>query len=319
MKIPDRSRHRAYCITLNNYFEHDRQNLETLVERGIAKYVCFQPEKAPGTGTRHIQGYVVFQNARTFSGAKAIIGEGAHIEVARGSSQANIEYCSKDESRDTEAGFGFIERGNREDVLGTGSGGGTRTDLAVVAASLRTGATLSQIAEDHPASYIMYTRGIHSYAQLSLPKRSHKTIVHWYWGPTGTGKTRLACEESPDAYWKSSAHQWYDGYDGLADIIIDDYRCSFSTFNELLRLLDRYPYQAQVKGGTIHVNAKRIFITAPKDPRSMWQSRTEEDIAQLERRIEVVRYFGVDENIPEPVLNEAPAVIHGFDPGVALL
>lgn len=302
----DRTRHRAWAFTLNNYTDDDRRRLESIGEGGIVKYLCYQPERSPTTQTPHLQGYIVFRNARTFGGARGIIGTTAHIEVARGSCEQNVEYCSKDESRDTTAGFGFVEFGDRESASGTGCGSGSRTDLAVIAKRLRDGASVQEIAQDHPASYIMYTRGVCSFAQLVVPKRSHKSIVYWYWGPTGTGKTRAASEESPDAYWKSSAHQWYDGYDGLSDIIIDDYRPSFSTFNELLRLLDRYPYQAQIKGGTVQVNAKRIFITAPKSPADMWASRTEEDLAQLTRRIENVKYFapGGGENNAEPVLIE---------------
>jgi hypothetical protein len=304
-----RTRHRAWAFTLNNYSDDDRQRLERIVDSGIGKYVCYQPERSPSTGTPHIQGYVVFTNARTFGGARGIVGSTAHIEVARGSCEQNVDYCSKEDSRDTEAGFGFIEFGDRDAVQGTGCGSGSRTDLAIVAKRLRDGATVEEVAQDHAASFIMYTRGICSFAQLVVPKRAHKSIVYWYWGPTGTGKTRAASEESPDAYWKSSAHQWYDGYDGLSDIIIDDYRPSFSTFNELLRLLDRYPYQAQIKGGTVQVNAKRIFITAPKCPADMWSSRTEEDLAQLIRRIEHVKHFkpNGNENNPEPVL---------IDPGI---
>lgn len=89
-------------------------------------------------------------------------------------------------------------------------------------------------------------------------------------------------------------------------MIIDDYRASFCQFNELLRMLDRYPYQVQCKGSTVQFNAKRIFITTPKDPRETWSSRTSEDIAQLERRIEFVKFFG-----PEP-----EARVDNFNPGV---
>jgi hypothetical protein len=74
-------------------------------------------------------------------------------------------------------------------------------------------------------------------------------------------------------------------------------------------LLDRYPYQAQIKGGTVQISAKRIFITAPKSPADMWVSRTEEDLAQLTRRIEHVKYFK-----PEGVINNPQPVI--IDPGV---
>lgn len=291
--MPTRSpRHRAFCFTCPNYNEANRELLDSLCGDGIARYVCYQGELAPSTSTPHLQGYLVLANPRTFDGTRELLGPRFHLEIARGSAEQNIEYCSKSESRDPDCGFEFVEHGDRRSVIGTGSGSGTRTDLAVIAKRLRDGETEAEIAEDHPASYIMYTRGIRSLAQQYIPRRSHKSIVYWYWGPTGTGKTRAASEESPDAYWKSAAHQWWDGYDGLADVIIDDYRASFCQFNELLRMLDRYPYQVQVKGSTVQFNAKRIFITSPKDPRETWSSRTEEDVAQLERRIEHVKFFG---------------------------
>ena len=305
--MPTRSpRHRAFCFTCPNYNETNRECLASLERDGIARYICYQGERAPSTDTPHLQGYIVLANPRTFDGTRELLGPRFHLEVARGTTEQNVEYCSKSESRDTQCGFGFVEHGDRESVIGTGSGSGTRTDLAVVAKRLRDGETEAEIAEDHPASYIMYTRGIRAFAQLHLPRRSAKSIVHWYWGPTGTGKTRLASEESPDAYWKSAAHHWWDGYDGVSDVIIDDYRASFCQFNELLRLLDRYPYQVQCKGSTVQFNAKRIFITTPKDPRETWQSRTSEDIAQLERRIEIVKFFG-----PEP-----EARVDNFNPDV---
>lgn len=290
-------RSRAYCFTCPNYNDVNREHLAGLERDGFAKYVCYQGERSPTTDTPHLQGYIVLSNPRTFNGTRELLGARFHLEIARGSAEQNIEYCSKSESRDADCGFEFTEHGERSGIIGTGCGGGTRTDLAVLAKRVRDGASEAEIAEDHPASYIMYTRGIRSLVQLGIPKRAHKSIVHWYWGPTGTGKTRLASEESPDAYWKSSAHQWWDGYDGLSDVIIDDYRASFCPFNELLRMLDRYPYQVQVKGSTVQLNAKRIFITTPKDPRATWASRTDEDIAQLERRIENVKFFGP---VPEP-------------------
>lgn len=45
--------------------------------------------------------------------------------------------------------------------------------------------------------------------------------------------------------------------------------------------------------------ARNIFITAPKEPKAMWDTRTEEDLAQLTRRIDVIKYFGPE---PEPVI-----------------
>ena len=289
--MPRALRYRAYCFTWNNYGEQSRTHIESLYSTGSARYIVYQPERAPTTGTPHLQGYVVFANAITENGARQRFGQGVHVTAARGSCEENYTYCTKEDSRDGSVDFGVTEHGDRSQVIGTGSGSGTRTDLELVAKRLRDGATERDIATDYPASYIMYTRGIRTFAQQFVHKRRDKSIVHWYWGPTGTGKTRSASEESPDAYWKSSAHQWWDGYDGVSDVIIDDYRCSFCQFNELLRLLDRYPYQVQIKGGTVELCAKRIFITAPRAPDVMWENRTEEDLAQLMRRVDVIREF----------------------------
>jgi len=74
-------------------------------------------------------------------------------------------------------------------------------------------------------------------------------------------------------------------------VIIDDYRKDFCKFSELLRLLDRYPLRLQIKGGTVEFVARHIYITCPLAPIAIWESRTEEDIAQLTRRIEEVRNF----------------------------
>jgi hypothetical protein len=286
------SRNRAYCFTCNNYTEESRDILAGLDEDGTTKFIIYQPERAPSTGTRHLQGYIVFSNPRTHAGVRVLLGPQFSLQVARGDCESNVAYCSKEESRDTDAEFGVIELGDRESALGTGAGSGSRTDLERIAKRIRDGATESDIAEDYPASYIMYTRGIRSFAQLKVPRRRDPPTVYWYWGPTGTGKTRSASEESPDAYWKSASHTWWDGYDGIADVIIDDYRCDFCKFSELLRILDRYPYQLQIKGGTQQLNAKRIYITAPRPPAEMWASRTEEDLGQLLRRITEIKYFG---------------------------
>lgn len=298
--MPRQERFRAFTFTCNNYDQERRDGLAQLVESGSGRYICYQPEKSPTTGTPHLQGYCVWSNAITAAGARLRL-VGCHVEPAKASFEKNYAYCSKEESRDLSAGFGFTEHGDRSDVEGTGSGSGTRTDLNRVAKRIRDGATESDIAQDYPASYIMYTRGIRSFAQCFVRKRRDKSIVYWYWGPTGTGKTRLASAQSPDAYWKSSAHQWWDGYDGVSDVIIDDYRCSFCPFNELLRLLDRYPYQAQIKGGTVELSAPNIYITAPKSPADMWASRTEEDLQQLLRRIDHTREFKVGDIMPQLV------------------
>lgn len=81
-----------WCFTLNNYTE---DHIAVILEKfcGSIKYFIFQEEKAPGTGTPHLQGFVRFatkKRAGEFIGIKEI-----HWEKCKGSDKQNIKYCSK--------------------------------------------------------------------------------------------------------------------------------------------------------------------------------------------------------------------------------
>lgn len=60
---PRAARHRSFCWTLNNYNEGSLQAIrERLLEHAL--YIAFQPERG-ASGTPHLQGVVVFRNARS--------------------------------------------------------------------------------------------------------------------------------------------------------------------------------------------------------------------------------------------------------------
>jgi len=54
-----------------------------------------------------------------------------------------------------------------------------------------------------------------------IPPRTEPKQCYWYWGEPGSGKTRKATDEHPDAY-KKLAHKWWDGYQGHKTVILDD-------------------------------------------------------------------------------------------------
>ena len=60
------------------------------------KYLCFGKEVGKENGTPHLQGYVMFKYA-VYRPSKYFEQYGnGHFEVARGSAQQNIAYCSKE-------------------------------------------------------------------------------------------------------------------------------------------------------------------------------------------------------------------------------
>lgn len=85
-------RSRNWFFTLNNYTESDIKFFQTLPD---CNYV-FQQEMGE-TKTPHLQGVLMFKNARSLGGVKKIHGR-AHWEVPRCLS-ASVSYCCKSDTR----------------------------------------------------------------------------------------------------------------------------------------------------------------------------------------------------------------------------
>lgn len=275
------SKSRHYCFTWNNYPIDWRLRLDEL---GASYY--FIGGEVGASGTPHLQGVISFTNPRSFSAVCKYV-RGWHIEVMRGTIDQAIAYCSKEETRDPDFGEP-VEFGTRPICAGKPGG---RSDLQRVAADVRAGSSISDIADKYPVSVILFNRGIERLINLRAAPRDFQTLVKWYHGPTGSGKTRAASTENPGAYWKSPSNQWWCGYDSHEAVIIDDYRTDFCKFNVLLRLFDRYPMKVEVKGGTVEFRPKVIVVTAPKSPTEMWNLRSDEDLKQLTRRISEIKFF----------------------------
>lgn len=82
---------RRYLFTLNNYTEDEYLAMDTWP----VVYLIVGKEKAPVTGTPHLQGYVVVNQAQRISAMKKLNAR-AHWTIANGSTEQNYVYCSKD-------------------------------------------------------------------------------------------------------------------------------------------------------------------------------------------------------------------------------
>lgn len=213
-----------------------------------------------------------------FRTLKAEIGNRYHIEIARASDMENRAYCSK--------GYDIFEFG--EPIRK-----GQRNDLLGVVRNIKKGKTKREIAELHPIEYIKYGKGIENYIRIitSIQQRNFKTIVHYYWGETGTGKSKTAKEEAEkigSIYYKPRG-EWWDGYEQQDCVIIDDFY-GWLPYDELLRICDRYPHRVPVKGGYEIFNSKHIFITSNKPIEEIYKfdRYTKEPLL---RRIEEIKEF----------------------------
>jgi len=79
--------------------------------------------------------------------------------------------------------------------------------------------------------------------------------------------------------------KWFDGYDGHAHVIMEEFRGQLS-IGMMLTMLDRYECPVQNKGGTVEFCPTDIVITSPVHPDEWYSDNVNDKIKeQLLRRI----------------------------------
>lgn len=222
-------------------------------------------------GTPHLQGRITFKRAYRLVALKKLISR-AHWEPSKATADSN--YFRKEGSEI------IIDEDNGKQ--------GKRTDIEVIREGVREKRTWLEIADQ--CSSVQSLKAIETYQTKSLQARALDTNVrvYWFWGATGTGKTRWVWEHETEVYVPVS-YKWWQGYTGQKVVLIDDFRGSWCLFSELLKLLDRYPIQVETKGGSVHLQVEKWYITSCYHPENVYKER--EDINQLLRRLTEVRRF----------------------------
>lgn len=261
------------CFTLNNYTLEEE--LELLCFGLPITYMIFGYEKGEKEETPHLQGYLELNHRMRLDTIKKIPGLArAHLEARRGTQEEAINYCKKDGN--------FLEWGDPKINMK-----GHRFDLDEV----RVAATNFGMREVVKWGNLQQIRVAEKYLQYCEPRRNWEPEVTWIYGPTGTGKSRIAHERMPNAYRKGTSNKWWDGYDGHEDVIMDDFRGNWMTLTDFLDLTDRYGTSIEYKGGTRQFLAKRIIITSAYHPEEVYHG-SDEKMEQLTRRIKEIIYLG---------------------------
>ena len=262
---------RLFCVT---DFERDRQFWVNLFEEGKVSWCLAGDEICPKTGNCHWQMVFYRENKQSVSAARKMM-KGRHVILANGNVGENVAYCSKEKF--------LFEYGKRPNQ-------GARNDLMLIYELIKDGLGMKEMIE-MGCNYQACRMAELALKYLEQPRKSNiEMSIYWFWGSTGSGKTKTAAEMAPNAWWSGKSLKWFEGYDAHDDVIIDDFRGDFCTFHELLRLLDRYEMRVENKGGSRQWKPKRIFITCPFHPEDVYLSV--EDKGQLLRRITEIRLFG---------------------------
>lgn len=252
---------KGWVFTLNNYSEEEYEYLLNY----DCDYVIIGKEVGE-QGTPHLQGYIEFHKRMRLTGVKKVNGK-AHWEVRRGSALLAANYCKKENN--------WADKG----VMG---GQGIRTDLDNVRLlALEEG--MRGVTMHGSFQQIKVAEKFLTYHE---EPRDWKPEVIWIYGETGSGKSKTAREIcTGDVFTKSEGSKWWDGYDGHEEVIIDDFRSSWWCLTYMLRLLDRYECQVEIKGGLRQFKPKKIVVTSIYKPEECYIG-VGEDINQLLRRID---------------------------------
>lgn len=242
-------------------------------------FILLQVERAPTTGQLHAQGAVALSGATRLANMKKWLPR-AHWEPAKQWDKLLI-YCRKAESRV-----------HPPEEWGTETTQGQRSDLSRAIQMIQSGSTMREIARESPLETVKFYKGLqYLQSQLQEPENREKK-VGLFWGQTGTGKTRMAFDcLGADLYTVFDAKApWFDGYIGQEQVLIDECGTNLMHFNMLKRVLDRYPMQVPVKGGSVWWKPRTIVLTSNIPVEDWYPGIQSEDLAAIKRRMRIFEF-----------------------------
>lgn len=281
-----RGKARSLCWTLNNYTAQEVESLREYAK--FCKYMVFGYEVAPTTGTPHLQGYVCWETSRSIQKFKDDISDRLSVQKTLGTPAQASDYCKYDD-------YPANKIPNKFEEFGEIPRQGERTDWRVALTEINSGATIGEVVEHQPQllpcvkALDFYMKNRHN-RLLNPITRDVEVIV--LWGDAGTHKSSWAYDRYPDLYAKP-ANQWWDGYTGQTTVLLDDFY-GWIPLHDLLRVLDRFPYHAEVKGSHVWAQWTRVIITSNKPPDKWYSILNDRLHKALMRRLNKIYFFSID-------------------------
>nr|WAE42391.1 MAG: replication associated protein [Cressdnaviricota sp.] len=271
------SRSRNFIFTINNYTPEDEQSVADIE----CKWIIAGKEVAPTTGTPHLQCAIVVSSPTSIRALSKRLPRAA-IRVMDGTPEQSRTYCSKSDTAPYERGvcpISNVEKGNKE--------------------KRRWADAFSAVQEnrldDVPKDILCTKLKSVEYAvqRVKQTKTDLSTLTEWLhewrYGETGTGKSETARADNPGAYIKDPTKDWWDGYNGEEVVIIEDFdKYQVKQGGDMKRWLDKYPFQAPIKGGYLLIRPKKIVVTSNYRVEEIWSD--EQTVGPILRRVKVIHH-----------------------------
>lgn len=266
-----------WAFTLNNPTDSEIDALTALE----CEYIIMGKEHMEEGLTPHIQGYVVFKNAKRFSTLKHFNSR-IHWEKAVRSHEENINYCSKEDTSP-------YERGQRPK-----SARRTKTNL------------VEELEKDFKNGHIILANKQRVYGYMEeqnmfeeiIKNQLEKPDVVYVYGNTGTGKTYWAIKDAVTRYGKENVamlrfkNNFAISNNPQADaLILPEFRPSNIDAATFLEFTDGYGMILNVKHSQVYIRPKAVYICSIKHPDDIYKEEINE---QFKRRI--TRFMDRNEN-----------------------
>lgn len=261
-QAPVNSKATHWAFTWNNPAENEAPNWNP----DKMAYMVYQKEKG-ANGTIHWQGYVRFKGQQRFNAVKSLLGNSAiHIAIARGTEEQNHDYCTKADTRiegTSPTEFGEYKKdANRK---------GQRSDLTQIADKIKQGASIKDVALNHPADYIRYSMGIERLAQKirPIPPLQRTVLAIWMWGPTSTGKTHRVLHRYSEPYQVIPGRDPWGHYEGQAVVLFDEFDLKRWSPQEMNRFADKWRLKLDCRYHDKYAEWNLIILVSNDSPESV--------------------------------------------------
>jgi len=307
--------------TLNDWYK------EAQAFTNGVKYMVWQIEVAPNTGTEHIQGFVSFAGKKRESTLGNHFGKvhAACFQVMMKGATPwdNKLYCTKEDSRKpgTEPfEFGQVPIGKEEAEQAELS----KLDQFIEHAKAT---NLFTAIDLMPSTYVRNCNGLlkwwEHYNRQRASKDREVNIIVCY-GNSGAGKSAFAhnydTRENTFVFPALEAKQRLnlDGYQGQRTVVIDEFKgqIDYGTFKNLT---DRYVYEFNTKGSMVLGTWTTMIITSNYHPNQWYEGQDHWGIkgtvtqSPLQRRYDSVWHF-----VGNLERNGTGTTVHDYEEGMAI-